>query len=172
MVDAAVAEYGGVDILHNNAADLRPEIIGVDSQHDLVDLPLELWQRTIAVNLHGQLLGCRYAISEMVKRGGGSIIFTSSTAALNGQRTRVSYGTTKAGVIALSRHVAIEYGKRGIRANVVCPGPTSVPHRPYSDARREMLMRHLLFTRVGAPRTSPRSSPSWLPMRRHTSPAR
>ena len=120
MVETAVDEFGGVDGLHNNAAGTREDTMGSDL--DVVNVPVEVWDRTMAINLRGPFLCCKYAIPEMLKRGGGSIVNASSAAGLAAERTRVSYGVSKAGVHALTRHVANAYGKQNIRCNAVALG--------------------------------------------------
>ena len=120
LIEFAVTEFGGLDGLHNNAADLSPEVITRDA--DVVTTPLEVWHRALTVNLTGYLLGIRHAIPRMLERGGGSIVNTSSGAAFCGEAVRVSYGVSKAGIGALTRHVASAYGKQGIRCNAVAPG--------------------------------------------------
>jgi NAD(P)-dependent dehydrogenase (short-subunit alcohol dehydrogenase family) len=118
LVEAAVQTYGGLDCMHVNAADLS--LCTADS--DAVDVPLEIWDKTIAVNLRGHLLCTRHAIPALLERGGGSIIYTSSGAAYIGEPVRVAYGVSKSGIHALMRHVASRWGKDGIRANAVAPG--------------------------------------------------
>jgi NAD(P)-dependent dehydrogenase (short-subunit alcohol dehydrogenase family) len=111
---------GGVDLLHNVAADLSPGTIGRDT--DLLDIALEVWDRTLHVDLRGYVLSMREAIPAMLERGGGAIVNTSSGAAFIGERSRPAYGAAKAAVNALSRHVARRWGREGIRCNVVAPG--------------------------------------------------
>jgi NAD(P)-dependent dehydrogenase (short-subunit alcohol dehydrogenase family) len=120
LVERAVKEFGQLDIFHANAADLSLGNIGRDS--DAVDIPLEVFDRTIKVNLRGHLLGARHAIPEMLKRGGGALVFTSSGAAFVGEPTRPAYAMAKSGVNALVRHIASRWGKEGVRANAVAPG--------------------------------------------------
>jgi NAD(P)-dependent dehydrogenase (short-subunit alcohol dehydrogenase family) len=118
LIAAAVETYGGLDGLHANAADT----VSVASDTDAADVPLEVFQRTIDVNLRGYLLLTRYAVPAMLARGRGAIVYTSSGAAFVGQGERVGYATAKAGVNALMRHVAVRWGKDGIRSNAVAPG--------------------------------------------------
>jgi NAD(P)-dependent dehydrogenase (short-subunit alcohol dehydrogenase family) len=125
MVAAAVDVFGGLDILHNNAALTDAAVIGSDGE--LADLDLSVWERTLAVNLRGPMLGCRVAIPRMLERGGGSIVNTSSVSGLTGDTARVAYGVSKAGVDSLTRYVATQYGKRGIRCNSIAPGVISTP---------------------------------------------
>jgi NAD(P)-dependent dehydrogenase (short-subunit alcohol dehydrogenase family) len=118
MIAFAVDHFGGLDGLHNNVADVP--LCEFDT--DLLTVDLAVWNRTLEVNLTGFLRTMRQAIPQMLKRGGGSIVNTSSAAAFAGEPTRPAYGTSKAGVVALTRHVAAAYGKQGIRCNSVAPG--------------------------------------------------
>jgi NAD(P)-dependent dehydrogenase (short-subunit alcohol dehydrogenase family) len=117
---AVVGGLGGVDLLHNVAADLSAETIGRDS--DLLDVDLAVWDRTMQVDLRGYVLTMREAIPLMLARGSGAIVNTSSGAAFVGESTRPAYGAAKAGINAISRHVANRWGRAGIRCNVVAPG--------------------------------------------------
>ena len=118
LVDTAVETYGGIDLMHANAADLSLCLTDTDA----VDVALELFDRTIEVNLRGQLLCTRHAIPALLKRGGGAIVYTSSGAAYVGEPVRVSYAIAKSGINALMRHVASRWGKEGIRSNAIAPG--------------------------------------------------
>ena len=117
MVRAAVTAYGGLDGLHVNAADMR----AILSDGDALEVSLDIFDRSLAVNLRGHLLCTRHALPELLKRG-GAIVYTSSGAADMGEPTRVSYAVSKAGLQALMRHVASRWGKQGIRANAIAPG--------------------------------------------------
>ncbi len=112
--------FGGVDLLHNVAADLSAGTLGRDT--DLLDIDLEVWDRTMHVDVRGYVLAMRQAIPLMLARGGGSIVNTSSGAAFVGERNRPAYGAAKAAINAVSRHVANRWGREGIRCNVVAPG--------------------------------------------------
>jgi NAD(P)-dependent dehydrogenase (short-subunit alcohol dehydrogenase family) len=118
MVAFTVSTYGRLDILHNNAA--ATSAVGQDS--DVVDVDLAIWDEILAVNLTGPMLGCRFAIPEMLKRGGGAIVNTTSVAGLQAEREHVSYGVSKAGLVLLTKHVAVRYGKHGVRCNAIAPG--------------------------------------------------
>ncbi|MCU1363975.1 MAG: 3-oxoacyl-(acyl-carrier-protein) reductase [Acidimicrobiaceae bacterium] len=120
MVARAIELFGGLHILHNNAARLS----GVGSgDKDVTRMESSVWDSFMAVNLRGPMLCCKHAIPRMLESGGGSIINMSSTAALSAQQTRLAYAVAKRGVNALTQHVATAYGKDGIRANSICPGP-------------------------------------------------
>ena len=118
LVRAALDSFGGVDLMHVNAADMRSLL--EDTQ--VVDVPLEIFERTMAVNLRGHFLCTRHAVPALLERGGGAIVYTSSAAAFMGEPERVCYAMSKSGTHALMRHVASAWGKQGIRANVITPG--------------------------------------------------
>lgn len=123
LIASATDAYGGLDALHANAADLRVVL----SDTDAADVGMDVFHRTIEVNLQGYLLLTRYAVPAMLKRGGGSIVYTSSAAAFIGESERPSYAMSKAGANALMRHVASKWGREGIRANAVAPGLVMTP---------------------------------------------
>lgn len=151
MVAAAVNEYGGLDILHNNAAAVDVETIGMDLE--ITELDVAIWDRTLAVNLRGPMLGCKHAIPHMLERGGGSIIQTSSAAGLRGDLTRAAYASSKAGLDSLTRYVATQYGKQGIRCNSIAPGVILTPALE-ANVPQEALdtyLRSTLTPRLGRP---------------------
>ena len=120
MVDRAMEAYSRLDILHNNAAVMRTEL----PDADLTELPLEVWERKMAVNARGVMLGCKHGVAAMRRSGrGGSIVNTASVSGLLGVDENASYGASKAAVIGLTRYVASMYGAEGIRCNAVAPGP-------------------------------------------------
>jgi NAD(P)-dependent dehydrogenase (short-subunit alcohol dehydrogenase family) len=120
VVQATVAEFGRVDVLHNNAALTSSDFLSRDTT--VSEMPLDVWRRSLDVNLGSQLLMCKHAVPEMRKNGGGSIVNMSSGAALSGDRTRLAYGVSKSGVHTLTMYVATSEGKHGVRANTVVPG--------------------------------------------------
>jgi len=151
MVAAAVDAYGGLDILHNNAAAIGRTRAGDDT--DVATLDVEVWERTLAVNLRGVMLGCKHAIPRLLERGGGSIVNTSSGSAEQGDLTHPAYAVSKGGVNTLTFYVAAQYGKRGIRCNAIAPGlilthPVENFGGPQYVA---MLEEHHLTPRVGQP---------------------
>jgi NAD(P)-dependent dehydrogenase (short-subunit alcohol dehydrogenase family) len=111
-------QHGGLDLLHNNAAAIKLNL----TDQDVVTMPLDTWHTAMRVNLDGVMLGCRFAIPAMLERGGGAIVNTASVAATYGSRSLAAYGTSKAGVVALTRYVATAYADRNIRVNAVAPG--------------------------------------------------
>jgi NAD(P)-dependent dehydrogenase (short-subunit alcohol dehydrogenase family) len=122
LVDSAVATYGSLNGVHSNAMDMSAATIGVDSEHDICSLPLDVWQRSIDVGLTGFFLVARYAIPHLVAAGGGGIVGTGSGAIYAGEPVRVGYATAKTGMTAIVRHIASRYGPQGVRANLVTPG--------------------------------------------------
>jgi NAD(P)-dependent dehydrogenase (short-subunit alcohol dehydrogenase family) len=120
MIAATLSRFGRLDVLHNNAALTDSDFLNRDT--DVSELPVEVWERTMAVNLRSQMLTCKHAVPEMTRGGGGSIINMSSGASLKGDRTRTSYGVSKAGVNALTMYVATSHGKKGVRVNTIVPG--------------------------------------------------
>jgi NAD(P)-dependent dehydrogenase (short-subunit alcohol dehydrogenase family) len=119
-VQSTLARFGRLDILHNNAALTASDFLSRDTT--VTEMALDVWERSVAVNLSSQMLMCKHAIPAMVRTGGGSIINMSSGAALSGDRTRVAYAVAKAGVNTLTMYVATSHGKQGVRANTVVPG--------------------------------------------------
>jgi NAD(P)-dependent dehydrogenase (short-subunit alcohol dehydrogenase family) len=149
MVAFAVSEFGGLDALHNNAAGTRSDTLGSDL--DVVNVSTAVWDLTLAINLRGPFLGCKYAIPEMLKRGGGSIINTSSSAGLAAEATRVSYGVSKAGLHGLTRHVANAYGKQNIRCNAIALGLIVTEHTGgnLTPAMLDVIKRQNALDRAG-----------------------
>jgi NAD(P)-dependent dehydrogenase (short-subunit alcohol dehydrogenase family) len=120
VLQSTVAEFGRIDVLHNNAALTASDFLSRDTT--VSEMPLDVWRRSLDVNLGSQLLMCKYAVPEMRKNGGGSIVNMSSGAALSGDRTRLAYGVSKSGVHTLTMYVATSEGKHGVRANTIVPG--------------------------------------------------
>jgi NAD(P)-dependent dehydrogenase (short-subunit alcohol dehydrogenase family) len=147
LVRMAVESYGGLDLMHANAADLS--IYSRDT--NALDVPLDVFDRTIAVNLRGHLLCTRHALPELLKRGGGAIIYTSSGLAFVGTPDHVSYSVAKAGIHALMRNVASRWGKQGIRANVIAPGlvMTEGAMAHASEAHRTVVLNMIPSPRHG-----------------------
>lgn len=120
MIEATVAEFGGIDILHNNAADVSQDTYYRDNS--VTGMDLALWNHVMAVNLGGAMLGCKHAIPHMLQRGGGAIVNTSSLSSTAGQDTAVAYSSSKGALNTLTQYIATAYGKQGIRCNAVAPG--------------------------------------------------
>ncbi|HEU4921096.1 MAG TPA: glucose 1-dehydrogenase [Candidatus Limnocylindrales bacterium] len=122
MVDHALATYGRVDVLYNNAG-VMPE-----ADHSVVDTDVATWDRVMAVNVRGVFLGCKYAIPPMVEQGSGSIINIASFVALVGCSVpQDAYTASKGALLALTRSLAVQFGPQGVRTNAICPGPVETP---------------------------------------------
>jgi NAD(P)-dependent dehydrogenase (short-subunit alcohol dehydrogenase family) len=149
MVAAAVDTYGGLHVLFNNAG------IFPDDDGGILDTPPETWQRVMDVNLKGVWLGCRSAVPAMLDSGGGSIVNVASFVALMGAATaQIAYTASKGGVLAMTRELAVEYARRGIRANSICPGPIETPllaELLADPARRQRRLVHIPIGRFGRP---------------------
>ena len=118
MVAATVTELGRLDVLYNNAA--------VQMSGRLVDCTEDEWDLTISTNLNAIFWACRAALPHLLQSGNGSIINTASTLALIGSEGYAAYGAAKAGLVALTRQIAVEYGPT-VRANVIAPGSIDTP---------------------------------------------
>ncbi|WP_118914428.1 SDR family NAD(P)-dependent oxidoreductase [Mycobacterium shigaense] len=121
LMHSAATAFGGIDLLFNIGADMG----AIRSDTDVVDIEFDVWDRVMAVNLRGYMAAMKYAIPRILGRGGGSIVNMSSAAAFQGEPARPAYATAKAGIGALTRHVASRWGKEGIRCNAVAPGFTA-----------------------------------------------
>jgi NAD(P)-dependent dehydrogenase (short-subunit alcohol dehydrogenase family) len=147
MVRFAVDTFGGLHVLYNNAGVMLPDDGGT------VETDEQTWDRTMSINLKGVWLGCKYGIPAMLDSGGGSIINVASFVALMGAATpQIAYTATKGGVLSMTREIAVEYARKGIRANALCPGPIETPllkelfSDPAAKARR---MVHIPMGRLG-----------------------
>jgi NAD(P)-dependent dehydrogenase (short-subunit alcohol dehydrogenase family) len=149
MVAAAVSAYGGLQVLFNNAG------IFPDDDGGVLDTPPETWQRVMEVNLKGVWLGCRAAVPAMLASGGGSIVNVASFVALMGAATaQIAYTASKGGVLAMTRELAVEYARQGIRANSLCPGPIETPllaELLADPERRQRRLVHIPIGRFGRP---------------------
>jgi NAD(P)-dependent dehydrogenase (short-subunit alcohol dehydrogenase family) len=122
MYDAVVAAYGGADVLFNNAG-----VSPADDDSILVT-ELDAWRRVQDVNLTSVYLCCKYGIPLLLERGGGSVINTASFVAVLGSATsQISYTASKGGVLAMSRELGVQFARRGVRVNALCPGPVNTP---------------------------------------------
>jgi NAD(P)-dependent dehydrogenase (short-subunit alcohol dehydrogenase family) len=122
MYSATAERYGGIDVLYNNAG-----IMPADDA-SILDTEEDAWQRVQDVNTKGVYLCCRYGIPHLLERGGGSVINVASFVALMGAATsQISYTASKGAVLSMSRELAVEFGRRGVRVNALCPGPVETP---------------------------------------------
>ena len=150
LFELTLKTWGGLDVLHNNAAATSLSST-VDAAVEVVDVGV--WDDTMRINLRGTMLASRYAIPLMRSRGGGSIINTSSGAAQAGALGYSAYGVCKAGIEALTRYVAAQHGKEGIRCNAIAPGLIVTPATAgnYAGPVGDMMLSHHLTPRLGRP---------------------
>ena len=166
MVAFTLERFGALHVLYNNAGIFPADDGGV------TETPEPTWDRVMDINLKGVWLGCKYGVPAMLSSGGGSIVNVASFVALMGAATaQIAYTASKGGVLAMTREIAVEYGRAGIRANSLCPGPISTPmlEELMSDpARKARRLVHIPMGRLGnadelaarrcsSRRTSPRS---------------
>lgn len=151
LIRAVAERFGRIDFLHNNAADTRHELISRDMA--LVDMDAEVWDRTFHVNARGTMLMIKHVLPIMVAKGGGSIVNTSSGAALRGDLYAPAYAASKAAINCLTQYAATQYGKQGVRCNVVSPGMIvtegAKKHVPAGQLKR--LEKHKLTPYLGKP---------------------
>ena len=122
MYEATAERYGGIDVLYNNAG-----IMPADDASILETEP-DAWDRVLDVNAKGVYLCCRQGIPRLLERGGGSVINVASFVALVGAATsQIAYTASKGAVLSLTRELAVEFARRGVRVNALCPGPVETP---------------------------------------------
>ena len=122
MYEEVRERFGRIDVLFNNAGISPPDDASV------LDTSLEAWERVQHVNLRSVFLCCKHGIPHLLESGGGSVINTASFVAVMGAATsQISYTASKGGVLALSRELGVEFARRGVRVNALCPGPVDTP---------------------------------------------
>jgi NAD(P)-dependent dehydrogenase (short-subunit alcohol dehydrogenase family) len=122
MVEAGVERFGQLNVLYNNAG------IMPDEDTSVVETSEATWERVLDVNLKSIFLTCKHGIPKMIEAGGGSVINIASFVALMGCTVpQDAYTASKGGVLSLTRSLAVQYGKQGVRANAICPGPILTP---------------------------------------------
>lgn len=158
--EAAVADavaqiagrHGRIDIVHNNAAYQTTEQRAGDL--DVINLVTDAWDKAFAVNARGPMLLCKYALPTMIAGGGGALVHSASGFGLLGEMTLTAYGASKAALINLSRFLATQYGKQGIRSNVIAIGfvlsETATETTP--QVVKDVLLDHHLNPQFGTPR--------------------
>jgi NAD(P)-dependent dehydrogenase (short-subunit alcohol dehydrogenase family) len=151
MYAATADRFGGIDVLYNNAG------ISPGDDASVLDTSVEAWQRVQDVNTRGVFLCCKHGIPHLLERGGGSVINVASFVALLGAATsQISYTASKGAVLSMSRELAVQFAKEGVRVNALCPGPVETPlllaiygDDPAAFARRQV---HWPTGRLGKPR--------------------
>ncbi len=122
MYEETVSKLGGIDVLFNNAG------INPTDDKSVIETDLEAWERVQTVNLRSVFLCCKHGIPHLLERGGGSVINTASFVAVMGAAvSQGSYTASKGGVLALSRELGVEFARKGVRVNALCPGPVNTP---------------------------------------------
>lgn len=151
FIGEVVEAHGRIDGLFNVAADLARPTLRRDT--DCVDVDLDVWRRTLDVTLTGYMLTIRHTVPQMLRHGGGAIVNTSSAAAYTGEPVRVAYAVAKAGIGALTRHVAQRWGRAGIRCNAVAPGPVLTERVAgyFPEDVRERVLASMPTTPLGQP---------------------
>lgn len=148
-VQEAVDTYGKLDILYNNAG------IFPDEDGSVTEMDEAVFQRVIDVNLKGVSLCCQFAVPELIRAGGGSIVNVASFVALVGCTVpQDAYTASKGAVLALTRSLAVQYGPRNVRANAICPGPIETPllqELLRDEEAREQRLSRIPLGRFGHP---------------------
>lgn len=152
LVEATVRDQGPIRILHNNANDSSRATL--DNDGAIATLDADVWDRTFRINARGTMLMTKHSLKSMVGAGGGSIIITSTGAAVMSDIARPSYGASKSALLAFTRSVATQYGKFGVRCNAICPGLilTESVRATLAPEVFDMVIRHTLTPRLGEPR--------------------
>jgi NAD(P)-dependent dehydrogenase (short-subunit alcohol dehydrogenase family) len=149
LVDAAIAEYGRVDVLYNNAGIMPAEDTSV------IETSEATWDRVLDINLKSAFLCCKHTIPHMMRQGKGSIINVASFVAFMGCTVpQDAYTASKGGMLSLTKSLAVEYGHNGIRCNAICPGPIETPllrHLWTSEEARNLRLNRIPLGRFGAP---------------------
>ena len=150
VIKLAIQNYGRLDVLYNNA--------GIGMYRPFLETSEEDWERIIAVDLKSVFLGCRHAIPEMIRQGGGIIINTASEIGISGARNYAAYCAAKGGVVQITRALALEFGDKNIRVNCLCPGVTQtkmleqgINKAQDPTARRRYLEQEVPMKRIGKP---------------------
>jgi len=146
MIARAADHFGRIDILHNNAALVDLDFLNRD--FDVVGTEIDVWDKTMEVNVRGYMVAAKHAIPHMRRTGGGSIINTSSNAAVAGDSCRIAYGTSKGAILTMTRYIATQHGRDNIRCNAIMPGMILDPELEAKMSElAAMNKRHLLLNK-------------------------
>lgn len=150
MVAAVVQRFGRIDVLYNNAAILNQEQRGGD--RDICNMDVTVWDRAMAVNLRGAMLCSKHVIPVMLRHQSGSVMFATSGFGAQGDLTLSAYAASKAGIAMLSKSVAAQYGKQGIRSNAIQIGLVENPGHPLPPEIKKILLDNHLTPALGTRR--------------------
>ena len=142
-----IAAHGGIDIVVNNAVKTDP------ADGPAAEIDADTWLSQMTTNLIGPALLSKAAIPSMIARGGGSLVHIASAAGIHSEDTRTCYATAKSGLFALSRSIAVQYGKQGIRSNCIAPGLILTPaaRATFSEEQLELLRQTHMTPDLGTP---------------------
>ena len=147
MIDFAEQTFGKLNVLFNNAG------ISHSQDDDILTTEEKIWDLTLAINVKGVAWGCKHGIPALLRAGGGSIINTASFVALLGAATsQIAYTASKGAVLSMTREIANEFARKGIRANALCPGPVRSPLTETflnTEERRQRRLVHIPMGRFG-----------------------
>jgi NAD(P)-dependent dehydrogenase (short-subunit alcohol dehydrogenase family) len=149
LIETVASRFGRIDVLHNNVALTSHTIQRQDTT--VTDIPLEIWNAVLNVNVTSFLLGSKYVIPHMIRGGGGSIINTSSDSGRAGDVTRTAYGASKAAIISLTQHIATQYGLQGVRCNAITPGVILSAQMKDDPVLVTLIKPHILTRDFGEP---------------------
>lgn len=153
LIQAAVQRYGSLDILVNNAARNRGEPI----PETVAEMPENWWATNLDVNLTGHYYCSKYALQQMLQQGGGVIVNVASTNGLTGNWNQAAYIAAKHGMVGLTKSMALDYARKGIRVNAVCPGFTETDRALHHMAHNrppgalERALENIPLGRMGRP---------------------
>ena len=147
MIDFAEQTFGKLNVIFNNAG------ISHSQDDDILNTAEKIWDLTLAINVKGVAWGCKHGIPALLRAGGGSIINTASFVALLGAATsQIAYTASKGAVLSMTREIANEFARKGIRANALCPGPVRSPLTDTflnTEERRQRRLVHIPMGRFG-----------------------
>lgn len=149
LIDSAVTKFGALHILHNNVA--LTTKVAQTTDLNVTDIALSTWEDIMRVNTTSFLLGSKFAIPHMLASGGGAIVNTASNSGRFGDLVRTAYGASKAGVISLTQHIAVQYGKQGIRCNAIAPGVIMTDAMKTLPELVTLIEPHILTPEFGEP---------------------
>lgn len=151
VVARTIEAFGRIDVLHNNAAITSGDYFNRDLP--VAQMDADVWDQILRINLRGPMLCCKHVLPHMVSQRSGSIITSGSARGLRGELEYPAYGVTKAGLISLTQNIATQYGKEGVRANIMAIGLvlSDVVRGRMSAERHQLVLEHHLTPDLGRP---------------------